>query len=131
MVEASYSHRVDGAELVDHRRTIQLHREACEIFDNYPWESELKMTEETGEGGGLCFWIGDLKDKHASFQFVPVDTDKGFLMLSIVAKKGTLGVFGKKAVDVDFDEITILDAKDKIKDLFSHSIESLYDKYKG
>lgn len=129
MVEASYSHRTDGTELVEHKKTLRLHREACEIIDNYPYETEEKLTDELGEGGGLYFWIGDIKEKYACFQFVPMDVNKGWLTLEVVVKKGTLGLFGKKAVDVDFDETTIFEFKDKVKDLFSHSVESLYDKH--
>ena len=130
MVEVSYTHRTTGTELVEQRKTVRLHREACEIIDSYPWEAEQKISEETGEGGGLFFWIGDTKDKHASFQFTPIDKDKGWLMLEVVVKKGALGIFGKKAVTVDFDEATISEAKAKIKALFSQTVESLYDQYK-
>ncbi|WP_022952240.1 hypothetical protein [Leucothrix mucor] len=64
MVEASYSHRSGGTELVHYKKLLKVHREACELIDNYPWESELAL-------------------------------------------------------------------KDKIKDLFNYTVESLYDKYKG
>lgn len=130
MVKASYSHRTDGAELVHHNKEVRRHREACDIIDNYPWEAEFKLSEETGEGGGFHFVLGDLNDKHASYQFVPVDLNKGFLMLEVVLKKGTLGIFGKKTVSVDFDAVSASEAKDKLKDLFSHTVESLYEKYK-
>lgn len=131
MVEASYSHRSGGTELVHYKKSLKVHREACEIIDNYPWESELALTDETGEGGGFYFSIGDESGKHASFQFVPIETGKGLLMLSVVVKKGKFGLFGKQACDVDFDVVPISVAKDKIKDLFSYTVESLYDKYKG
>jgi len=131
MVKASYSQRSDGEEIVHHEKTLRLHREACEIIDNYPWETELKLGEETGEGGGFYFLLGDENGKHASYQFVPMDIDKGWLMLEVVLKKGTLGIFGKQTATVDFDAVTTFEAKDKIKDLFNHTVESLYAKYKG
>lgn len=131
MIEVSYTHRIDSTELIEHKKSLRLHREACEIIDNYPWETELKLSDETGEGGGFYFWIGDPDGKHASFQYVPVEVDKGFLMLDIVVKKGTLGLFGKKSASVDFDAVTTVEAKDKIKELFNHNVDSLYDKYKG
>lgn len=77
MVEVHYSHQNDGTELVHYEKNIKLHHEACEIIDNYPWEANFKISEEIGEGGGLYFLLGDENGKHASYQFVPMDKDKG------------------------------------------------------
>lgn len=37
----------------------------------------------------------------------------------------------KKTASINFDAVSVAVAEDKIKDLFNHTVESLYDKYKG
>ena len=129
-VKVFYQHRENGAELVNHERDLESHREACEIIDNYPWAKELKLLEELGEGGGFFFTSGDMDGKFASYQFTPVEIDRGLLELQVVSKPGFIGIFGRKSVTVDFDLVSISEAKQKIKELFEYTIDSLYQKYR-
>lgn len=46
MDEASYSHRSGGTELVHYEKSLKVHREACKLIDNYPWESELELKDK-------------------------------------------------------------------------------------
>ncbi len=130
LIKAHYQHREGGTELVDHQRDINLHREACEIIDNYPWVKELELFEELDEGGGLLFVLGDYNSKFASYQFIPVEKDAGLLDLEIVIKPGFLNIFGRNSVSVSFDLVSIPEAKQHIKELFNYSIDSLYNKHK-
>lgn len=130
MIEAFYSHRGDGPELVEHRQVLKGISEARELIDRYPWSSEVALTEELGEGGGLYFLRTGEDGTQASLQLVPIESDKGFLDLSIVAKKGFLGMVGRKSVSITLDEVSISEAKTYIKQLFDFSIDDLYRKYK-
>ncbi len=130
MIEAFYSHRGDSPELVEHRQVLKGISEARELIDRYPWASEVALTEELGEGGGLYFLRTGEDGTQASVQLVPIEPDKGFLDLSIVARKGFLGMVGRKSVSVTVDEVSISDAKTYIKQLFDYSIDDLYRKYK-
>ncbi|WMO01724.1 hypothetical protein NI379_06485 [Vibrio parahaemolyticus] len=71
LVKVFYQHREGGTELVDHEKELKFHREACETIDNYPWQKELELFEELGEGGGFFFLLGDMDGKFASYQFTP------------------------------------------------------------
>ncbi|MEI8592891.1 hypothetical protein [Photobacterium sp. Hal280] len=130
LIKVFYQHRENGTELVNHERDLKSHREACETIDNYPWEKELKLFEEFGEGGGFFFMLGDMDGKFASYQFTPVESDRGMLDLQVVSKPGFIGIFGRKSVSVDFKFVSIPEAKHQIKELFEFSIDSLYQKYR-
>lgn len=130
MIEVFYTHRAGGQELVEHRRVLKGMSDARELIDQYPWASEIALTEELGEGGGLYFSRRGENGAQVSLQLVPIEVDKGFLELSIVTKKGFLGVFGRKSVTKAFDELTLAEAKTYVKQLFDYSIDDLYHKYK-
>lgn len=61
---------------------------------------------------------------------MPIEVDNGFLELSIIAKKGFLGIIGRKSVTKTVDEVTLAEAKTYVKQLFDYSIDDLYLKYK-
>ncbi|HAS8178430.1 TPA: hypothetical protein I7671_21645 [Vibrio vulnificus] len=130
LVKVFYQHREGGTELVDHEKELKFHREACETIDNYPWQKELELFEELGEGGGFFFLLGDMDGKFASYQFTPAESDRGLLDLEVVSKLGFIGIFGRKSVSVDFKLVSIPEAKHQIKELFEYSIDSLYQKYR-
>lgn len=130
LVNAFYQIREDGTKLVNYQRVLNFHSEICEVIANYPWERELKLSIELKEGSGLVFSIGDMDGIHASYEFTPVEVDKGVLSLDVVLKPGFLGIFGRKKVSVDFDVVSIAEAKQHIKQLFEYSIESIYQKYR-
>ncbi|QPI62600.1 hypothetical protein [Vreelandella venusta] len=130
LVKVFYQHREGGTELVDHEKELKFHREACETIDNYPWRKELELFEELGEGGGFFFLLGDMDGKFASYQFIPVESDRGLLDLEVVSKLGFIGIFGRKSVSVDFKLVSIPEAKHQIKELFEYPIDSLYQKYR-
>ncbi|MCG7497846.1 hypothetical protein MHO82_13330 [Vibrio sp. Of7-15] len=129
-VKAYYQHRVDGPELVNHEKEVKLHRELCDIIDNYPWVRESELFEELGEGGGFFFILGDEDSKYATYQFTPMGYDEGLLDLDIVVKPGFLNIFNRKAVSKSFDVVSIPEAKRHLKEFFDHSVDSLYKKYK-
>ncbi|SJN59769.1 hypothetical protein VR7878_03666 [Vibrio ruber DSM 16370] len=130
IVKVFYQHREGGTELIDHERTLKSHCEACEIIDNYPWAQELALFETLGEGGGFFFLLGDAEGQYASYQFTPVETDRGFLDLDVVYQRGVMRIFGRKSVLVDFELVSIAEAKHHIKELFEYSVDGLYNKYK-
>ena len=130
MVKVYYQCREKGTELVNHERELASYREAYEVIDNYPWAEELAFFEKLGEGGGFLFVLGDLDDKYASYQLIPSDVDKGVLLLDVVLKKGVVNFLGRKSLSVDFDVVSISEAKRYIKELFAGSIDSLYEKYR-
>lgn len=130
MVKVYYQCREKGTELVNHERELAFYREAYEVIDNYPWAEELAFFEELGEGGGFLFVLGDLDDKYASYQLIPSDVDRGVLLLDVVCEKGVMSFLGRKSISVDFDLVSISEAKRYIKELFEGSIESLYEKHK-
>lgn len=129
LVKASYQHRTDGAELVNHEADVTSHRQLCELIDAYPWASELALTEEHGEGGGFYFLLGDYAGSYASYQFVPVELDKGLLDFEVVAKPGFLKIFGRQSATKHFDSVSIAEAKVKIKELFDFPVAILYQRY--
>ncbi|SBT18242.1 hypothetical protein MGA5115_02363 [Marinomonas gallaica] len=129
-VTVYYQHREGGTELVNHEEALYFHRDACEVIDHYPWVEEQALFEELGEGGGFFFLLGDIDSLYATFQLLPIEKDGGVLYLDIVLKPGFLGIFGRKSVSVDYDFVSIADAKHHIKAFFEDSIESLYVKHK-
>lgn len=129
MVTISYTHHDGGKTLKPFEITTNSHRAACELIDNYPWAEELALFDELGEIGYLYFYIGDINAEHASYQFTPIDEKKGDLTFSVVTKPGFLSMIGREVVDIDFELVSINEAKSKIQDLFNYSIESLYNKY--
>ncbi|MEP4546828.1 MAG: hypothetical protein ABJ000_11665 [Saccharospirillum sp.] len=64
-----------------------------------------------------------------SLQLVPIEVDNGFLELSIIAKKGFLGIIGRKSVTKTVDEVTLAEVKTYVRQLFDYSIDDLYHKY--
>jgi len=130
VIEVFYTQRDEGPELVEHRQVLRGFGDARAVIDRYPWSSEVAHTEELGEGGGLYFLRTGENGAQASLQLVPLEADKGFLDLSIVARKGFLGMVGRKSVSVTVDEVTISDAKNYVKQLFDFSIYDLYKKHK-
>ncbi|WP_217895662.1 hypothetical protein [Oceanospirillum sanctuarii] len=128
MLVVDYTLRENGDELVNKHRELKSFRDACEVIDQYPWIAEIEKTEELGEGGGFYFFR-DEGDKHASFQLTPIETDRAFLDMEVVQKSGFLGLFGRKSLHKDFETVTIPEAKALIKDLFDHTVDSLYGKY--
>ncbi|KMQ50454.1 hypothetical protein CHISP_2572 [Chitinispirillum alkaliphilum] len=130
MITVIYTCRKDDADLVEHESVVNSHEEVCQIVDNYPWSSELVLSEEMGEGGGFWFILGNPKNKSATYQLVPMEHHKGLLDLSVVLKPGFMNLFGKKTVSKSFDLVAIEEVKAKVKELFDHSVDSLYKKYK-
>ncbi|MDP4537824.1 hypothetical protein Q3O60_16695 [Alkalimonas collagenimarina] len=131
MIEVSYSHNKDGeGELVEKTTSITTYQELCDIIDSYPWDTELALFEKSGVGGGITVVCGDVKQQFASYLLIPIETDKALLNIDIVFKPGFLTIFGRKATSTDLGEVSIADAKSKLKELFDHSITSLYQKYK-
>lgn len=129
-VIVNYQHREGGAELVNHEKSLTSHRDACEVIDSYPWAEEVDRFEELQEGGGLFFMLRGNDGQQASYQVVPAEKDRGFLFLEVVYKSGFMGIFGRKAVDIDFDLVSISQVKHQIKELFDYSVEGLYNKHK-
>lgn len=131
MVDVNFQHRVGNApELVEFSHNDISYADACKVIDNYPWESELKLFERYGEGGGFNFLLSGLEGGYADFQFTPVDHNEGFLGLNIVLKEGLWGILGRKSKSIDFDVVSTSEAKTKIRELFDYPLSSLYDKYK-
>ncbi|MEF1210572.1 hypothetical protein REH77_00180 [Vibrio alginolyticus] len=130
MVKVYFQYREGGTELVDHERDLKSHREACEIIDDYPWVEELELFEQLGEGGGFFFILGDLDAEYASYQFTPVEADRGLLDLDVVSRPGFLNIFGRKSASVDFKLVSIPEAKHHIKELFEYAVDSLYKRHK-
>ena len=128
MIVVEYSLREGSDEMVNKHRELKSFRDAFEVIDQYPWALEIEKTEELGEGGGFYFFR-DEGDKHACFQLTPVEKDQAFLDMEVVQKSGFLGFIGRKSVRKDFDTVTIEQAKALIKDLFDHTVDSLYSKY--
>ena len=128
LIRVVYAHRVDSEELISHEKEVRLHRELCEIMDAYPWAAEMEYFEKYGEGGGFHFLLGDDK-VYACYQYVPVDLHSGLLDLDIVLKPGLLNFFGRKAISKHFDIVSVSEVKAKVKELFEHSVESLYKKH--
>lgn len=129
-VKVYYQHREQGPELVNHERELHHFGDACEVIDHYPWARELELFEEHGEGGGFFFLAGDENSRYASYQFTPLEAGKGLLDLEIVLKPGVLGLFGRQAVSVSFELVSIDEAKAQIKKLFDRSLETLYSQHK-
>ncbi len=129
IVRVVYEHRVDGEDLITHEKEVKLYRELCEVIDAYPWAAELDGFDKYGVGGGFHFLLGD-DYIYACYQYVPVDLNSGILNLDIVLKAGFLDIFGRKSVSKDFDVVSIPAAKVKLKELFEHTVESLYEKHK-
>ncbi|MCE0495457.1 hypothetical protein [Vibrio salinus] len=131
MVDVYYQHRVgNNPELVNFSRKEITYRDACKVIDDYPWESELALFEQHGEGGGFNFVLSAPDGGYADYQFTPVGLNEGFLDLTIVLRKGVLGMFGRKSVSVNCDVISARDAKIKMKELFDSSLLSLYEQYR-
>lgn len=130
-IHVFYQHRVDGPELVNFETQIRSHRDLCDLMDRYPWTEEQRLTDETGEGGGFHFTLKGHNNQYAVYQFTPVDAQHGLLDLSIVIKPGWLGIFGRQALEQHFDVLTISAAQQQLKELFSHSPETLYRHYKN
>lgn len=129
LVKVVYDHREGGEEFITHEKEVRLHRELCEIIDAYPWAEEMEAFDKYGVGGGLYFALGD-DSVYACYQFVPVDINAGILSLDVVLKPGFLNMFGRKSASQYFNIVSIPEAKSKLKDLFDHTIESLYEKHK-
>lgn len=129
-VKVHYQHRDGGTALVNYEKDIKRYREACEIIEQYPWAKEVQLSAELEEGGGLQFILGDSDAKYACYQLIPAEENKGLLSLDIICKRGFLGIFGRQARFVDFDVVSISEAKQRIQDLFNHSVDTLYEKYK-
>lgn len=129
LVKVMYDHRVGGEELVTREREVRLHRELCEIIDSYPWKTEMELFEKYGVGGGFHFFLGD-EEVYACYQFVPVDINSGILDFDLVLKPGLFNLFGRKSVSKSFDVVSISEAKEKTKELFDYSLESLYEKHR-
>lgn len=129
LVKVIYSHRVGGTELVTHEKEVGFHKELCKIIDDYPWVSEVELAEEPGVSGGFEFLLDDYDGKYAIYYFIPIDTRTGLLDAYIIVKPGFLKTFGRKAVSMSFGEVLIVEAKEKVKELFDCSIEDLYERY--
>lgn len=129
-VKVYYQHRDGGTELINYEKELQSYREAWDVIDHYPWDKELELFEEFGEGGGFFFILGDEGGKSASYQLTPIENNRGSLTLDIVSKPATFGIFGSKSVSVDFELVSIPEAKSHIKALFEYSIDSFYEKYR-
>ncbi|MDX1319110.1 MAG: hypothetical protein R3207_02975 [Oceanospirillum sp.] len=127
-VVVDYSLREGGDELVNKHQELKSFIDACQVIDDYPWAAEYLLSEKLGEGGGFYFFR-DEGDKHASFQLTPIEADRAFLDMDVVQKSGFLGMFGRKSVHKDFETVSIPEAKALIKDLFDHTVDSLYRKY--
>ena len=89
----------------------------------------MEAFDKYGVGGGLYFSLGD-DNVYACYQFVPVDINSGILSLDVVLKPGFLNIFGRKSASKYFNIVSIPEAKSKLKDLFDHTVESLYEKHK-
>ncbi len=124
-------YREGGSDLIDHEKVITTHKEAIEIIDSYPWLEELELFEKYGEGGAIFFMFENDKGQSAEYQFTPTEKNAGELDIIITLKSGWLGLFGRKVIRVDLGLVSIAQAKLHIKDLFEHSIESLYQKYQS
>ncbi|MCC4798202.1 hypothetical protein BCT30_00620 [Enterovibrio norvegicus] len=130
MVNVFYSFRGEHSEMQHVEVQTSHYHDAIDLIDKYPWREEVALFEEHGEGGGLFFTVGDEDDKYACFQLVPTEPDKGLLCFWLVLDKGFLGIFGKKTINTPFEEVSISEAKSKIKPLFNYSIEQLYECHK-
>ena len=128
-VMAYYQHRVDGPELVNHEKELRTYRDLVALFDDFPWAREMEMFEKYEEGGGFYFVLGDENGVHATYQYVPMELNKGWLEINVLLKEGFL-FFGRQKATKDFDIVSNTEAQQKIKELFEYSVESLYKKYK-
>lgn len=96
MVNVFYFVRGEHPEMQHVEVQTTSYRDAAALIDRYPWRKEVMLFEENGEGGGLFFIAGDEGGKHAYFQLIPIEPDKGLLCFWLVLEKGFLGIFGKK-----------------------------------
>ncbi|WP_447529413.1 hypothetical protein [Vreelandella sp. TE19] len=130
MVHIRYSHHSEDRDFAQHKADTDHLEQAFEIIDRYPWKQEIAIFEELGEGGGIDFVIGDEQGKHAYYQFIPIEEDKGLLSLTVVVKTGLFNLLGRQALSRDFHLVTIDTAKTHIQELFEHSVEFLYEKHR-
>jgi hypothetical protein len=130
MIKALFSHgEENGTELVHNTEENVSYAKACQIIDEYPYEHEFKFIEKTGMGGAIFFYLGDMNEAHAYFQYVPYDNNSGHLFLDINLKQGFLGFFGKKVKETAVELVSRKIFKVKLKELYAHTVESLYEKY--
>ena len=129
MIRVSYQCREEGSELINHEQVATSYQDVCEVVDNFPWVKEAELSEKYGEGGALFFTLGEPGGKHACFQLTPTGIAEALLDLDIVLKTGVLGLFGRRAVNKHFDVLSVEQAKIQLKELFEHSVDSLYAKY--
>ncbi|MFC0336878.1 hypothetical protein SAMN05421848_3018 [Kushneria avicenniae] len=130
MVLIRYSHHTEDREFVNYTADTDHFDEACKILDRYPWRQEIAIFEELGEGGGLDFVMGNEQGKHAYYQLIPIEEGKGFLFLTVVVKTGLFNLLGRQSLNRDFHLVTIETARFYIKELFEHSVESLYEMHR-
>lgn len=130
LVNILYDHRVNGEELISHETVVGCHMALCKIIDAYPWAAEIDGFNKYGVGGGFHFILGN-ETIYACYQYVPMDLNSGMLSLDIVLKPGFLNIFGRKSVEKNFGILSIPAAKVKVKELFQHSVASLYEKYQS
>lgn len=129
-VKVYYQYRDGGTELINYEKELQSYREAWDVIYYYPWDKELELFEALGEGGGFFFILGDEGGKCASYQLTPIENNSGLLTLDVVSKPATFGLFGGKSASLDFELVSIPEAKNHIKALFECSIDSFYEKYR-
>ena len=129
MIEVIYLCRENNKpELLSFKKENQTYDEACKILDNYPWEAEEEWFEKTGEGGGLYFKLQESEEIYAYFQFTPMEDKRGLVFMEIQLAKGFLGIFAKRKKELNFDLMSVDEFKVKLKELFTHSVHSLYEK---
>lgn len=131
VVIASYSKHNHQNKLIFHDLEMRSFHDMCLLLDEYPWEKELALASELGESGGFQFVVQQDTFQYASFVYRPVAKGEGILDLDVLVDPGFLDFFGRKAVSRHFDVVNVVEAKEKMKELFDAPIEHLYEKYRS
>lgn len=129
VIRASYSYRDGQGDVTGDTEQLGSYRELEALFARYPWEVEAEPLGDDEAGGGLFFRTGDTA-RFASYQFVPLERDRGWLDFEVVARPGWIKLFGRRAAHVDFGIVSIAEAQHRIRELFDYGIDALYDKHR-
>ena len=105
------------------------YKTVMEHFDKYPWAKEFFALEEFDESGGMYVGKGDTSNVYGALNLYSYDKNTISIAFDVRAKKGFLGLFGKKKVSKDISDISYSEAKIVIRDLFELTEDQLCNKY--
>lgn len=132
MIEAYYTFNdPEKPGMIEGENNAASYRDIVEIINDYPWEQEMRLSEERGGGGGFYFGRKGENGEAVNVQFVPFGVREGLLLVDVTLKPGFLGFFGRKATSVDFDVVKTDKALHVLKQLCEYPIAKFYDTYKN